>query len=113
MTTFKNAPKTFQVEATEKIKTHIGIDYFSRIYPQIETIKVQPMENQINCKTTGKNWDTDTYSICLNQYGPTKCATNLVACTRVGKNMQELTQYSSFSKNTNQSTEGKLCDNSM
>ena len=26
VTTFKNAPKMFPVEATEKIKTHIGID---------------------------------------------------------------------------------------
>ena len=28
-TTFKNEPKMFQVEAMEKIKTHIGTDYFS------------------------------------------------------------------------------------
>ena len=31
VTTFKNAPKMFQVEATERIKTQIFTDYFDRI----------------------------------------------------------------------------------
>ena len=34
VTTFKNAPKMFPGEATEKTKTHIGTDYFDRIDPK-------------------------------------------------------------------------------
>ena len=47
VTTFKNAPKMFKMDTTEKIKTHIGTDYFSRIDPKKETIKVKPMVNHI------------------------------------------------------------------
>ena len=53
MTNFKNAPKIFQVDVTEKIKIHIDTDYFDRIDPKELTMKVEPMPNQINCETTG------------------------------------------------------------
>ena len=42
-TTFKNAPKMFQEDATEKNKTHIGTDYFARIYLKEETITAEQM----------------------------------------------------------------------
>ena len=29
LTNFKNAPKIFKMDATEKLKMHIGIDYFA------------------------------------------------------------------------------------
>ena len=35
VTTLKNSPKMFPVEAKEKIKTHIGTDYFVGIDPKI------------------------------------------------------------------------------
>ena len=54
MTTFKNAPKRFQVDATERIKLQIITDYFDRIYPKNKTIAVEPMENHIHYKTTGE-----------------------------------------------------------
>ena len=44
----------FKIDATYKIKTHIGIDYFSLIDPKKETITVKPMDNHINCETTEK-----------------------------------------------------------
>ena len=34
VTTFKNALKMFQEDATEKIKMHIGTEYFARINPK-------------------------------------------------------------------------------
>ena len=37
VTTYKNAPKMFQVDAMEKIKTRIGKNYFAPIYPKKET----------------------------------------------------------------------------
>ena len=40
VTTFKNAPKMFQVEATERIKTQIFTDYFDRIDLKEEKITV-------------------------------------------------------------------------
>ena len=43
----------------------------------------------------------------MNGHGPTQCATKVAACPRVGKNMQGLTQYSSFYTKTNQSTDGQ------
>ena len=51
----------------------------------------------------------------MHQYWLTQCATNLAACPRDGKNMQEPTQYSSSFTNTNQKIEGKnyvkdVCD---
>ena len=36
--TFKNAPKMFQVEAMEKVKTNIGTDHFSFLDPKEEII---------------------------------------------------------------------------
>ena len=53
VTTFKNAPKMFQEDAMEKIKTHIGTDYVSCIETKEETITVYPMANYINCRTIG------------------------------------------------------------
>ena len=43
----------------------------------------------------------------MNRYGPTQYAKNLASCPRDGKNMQELTQNSSFYTKTNQGTEGQ------
>ena len=54
MTTFKNLPKIFPVEATEKIKTHIGTDYFALIELKKERITLEPMSKYIHCKTAGK-----------------------------------------------------------
>ena len=54
MKTFKNEPKLFQVEAKEKIKTHIDTEYFSHIEPKSLTTTVEPIENYINCKNTGE-----------------------------------------------------------
>ena len=34
VTAFKNSPKMFQVDATEKIRIHIGTYYFACIDPQ-------------------------------------------------------------------------------
>ena len=65
------------------------------------------MANRIHCKTTGENWDTENYQILMNRYGQNQCATNLAACIGDGNNMQELTQYSPFYKNTSQGREGK------
>ena len=41
----------FQEDATEKIKMHIGTEYFARINPKEETITVEPMSDHIKCKT--------------------------------------------------------------
>ena len=52
-------------------------------------------------------WDKETQLIRMNRYGPTQYAKNLASCPRDGKNMQELTQKSSFYTKTNQGTEGQ------
>ena len=54
VTNFKNIPNFFQEDATEKIKTHIGTDYFARIGTKKEAITAKQMENHISCKTIGK-----------------------------------------------------------
>ena len=51
MTTFKNAPNMFKMDAEEKIKRHIGTDYFARVEQKQTT--VEPIANHINYKTTG------------------------------------------------------------
>ena len=60
VTTFKNAPNIFKMEAIEKIKTHIGTDYLARIDPKKDTIAVEPIAKHINCETTGKILGTET-----------------------------------------------------
>ena len=47
VTTFKNAPFFFQMDATEDIKTHIGTDYIACIDLNKLTITVEPIENHI------------------------------------------------------------------
>ena len=42
------------MDVEEKMTTHIGTDYLSHIYPIKYTITVEPLENLINCRTTGK-----------------------------------------------------------
>ena len=92
MTTFKNSPNMLEMDVAEKMKTHIGTDYFVRIYPQKETITVEPIENHIDCKTTGKilgyrdlvNMDA---SVWTNSTG-----NELGRLSRGWENMQELTQ---------------------
>ena len=54
VTFFKNAPKMFKMDATEKIKLRIGTDYFACIDAKKETITVTPMENHLNWKITRK-----------------------------------------------------------
>ena len=44
----------FKIDEAEKITTHIGTLYLSRIDPQKYTITVEPIANHINFKTTGK-----------------------------------------------------------
>ena len=88
MTTFKNSPKCFPFEVTEKIILHIGSDYHALIDPKKEIIKVEPMENHIHCETKG-NILVYRYPVkWMNQYVPTQCAMNLAACPRDGKNIQ-------------------------
>ena len=40
VTTFKNTPNMFKMDAEERIKTHIGIDYLARIDPKKHRIVV-------------------------------------------------------------------------
>ena len=44
----------FKTDAAEKITTHKGIDYLAHKDPKKHTITLEPIENHINCKTTGK-----------------------------------------------------------
>ena len=44
----------FPVEATGKIKTHTGTDYFSRTDLKKEIIAVGPMEKHIHCNNKRK-----------------------------------------------------------
>ena len=91
VTTVKNAPNMFKWTQQKKQK-HIGTDYFAIIDPKKETTAVESIANHINCKNTGGNLDTETYSIWMHRYGPSQCATSLVAYPRFGGNMQVLTQ---------------------
>ena len=50
--TFKNVPRMFKMDAEEKIKRHIGTDYFARVEQKKTT--AEPIGNHINYKTTGK-----------------------------------------------------------
>ena len=60
MNNFQKCSQIFKMEATEDIKTHIVTDYVSCIEPIKETTTVELMANHINCKTTGKCWNTET-----------------------------------------------------
>ena len=52
VTTFKNTPNVFKMDAIDTFKTHIGTDYIARIDPKRDTITVEPLANNINCETT-------------------------------------------------------------
>ena len=52
MTTFKNTPQMFKKDMTDTSTTHIGSYYIARKYAKKDTIIVEPLENQILCKTT-------------------------------------------------------------
>ena len=54
VTTFQTAPNIFNMDAAEKVTTHIGIDYLDHIDPIKDTITVETLANHINCKTTEK-----------------------------------------------------------
>ena len=54
VTTFKNAPNMFKMDAAEKIRTRLGTDYLSCIDLKKDTITVEPISNHIKCKTTEK-----------------------------------------------------------
>ena len=79
VTTYKNAPNFFQVDAMEKIKTCIGTNYFARIYPKKETATVEPMTNHINCKNYRKILG---YRDLINMDEPVR--TNLM-CNKLGR----------------------------
>ena len=49
----------------------------------------------------------------MHRYGPTQCAMDLAAYPGVEKNMQELTQYSSFPQGQTKGKKGNLCERSM
>ena len=44
----------FKMDAAEKMTTYIVTDYLAHIDPRKDTIAVEPLENHINCETTGK-----------------------------------------------------------
>ena len=48
VTTFITAPKTFKMDAEEKMTTHMGTDYLAYIDPRKDTITVKPLENHSN-----------------------------------------------------------------
>ena len=50
----------FQEDATEKRKTHIGTEYFARIYPKEEQSQWNQWKTTSTEKLKGKYWDTDT-----------------------------------------------------
>ena len=52
VTTFKNAPNMFKMDAAEKNTHRHRLIFLHR--PEKEKIKVEPTSNQINCETTGK-----------------------------------------------------------
>ena len=49
----------------------------------------------------------------MNRYGTTQCATNLAACSRVGKNMQEQYNRVHFPQRQTKGKNGNLCESSM
>ena len=74
----------FPVEATEKINTYMGTDYFFRIEPKRKKLQWNQWQTTSTEKLQGKNWDTETKSRWMNRYGPTQCATILAACPKDG-----------------------------
>ena len=54
MTTFKNTPNMFKMDTVDTLKTNIGTDYIGSTDPPKCTIIEKPLENHINCETTGK-----------------------------------------------------------
>ena len=92
VTIFKTAPNMFKMDTEEKITTHIGTYYLARIDPKKDTITVEPLENHINCKTTGKILGhRDLVKMDIPVW--TNSISNEIGHLSLGwKNMQEQTQ---------------------
>ena len=60
VTTFKNTPNMFLMDATDTLKTHIGTDYIAGIDPKKDTITVEPLANNITCETNENYYSTET-----------------------------------------------------
>ena len=53
----------FPVEAIEKIKTHVGTDYFDRNNPKNKQSQCNQRQTKSTAKLQEIFWDIDTYSI--------------------------------------------------
>ena len=107
LTTFKTAPNMFKIDAAEEITTHLGTYYLFHIAPRKDIITVEPLANNINCETTGRSQDTETYLRYMHRYGQTQCERKLDAYLRDKNNMRVQTQQNSYSERTNQRIESK------